>query len=84
MTPQQQQYYSFLEESRRRAVRNQLLTMQTVAILRKAIIAGKDPRVDPDLRKYWLLIDEQMQQLLIDEMNRLHLTFEEDSTPIGD
>ena len=61
-----------------------LLTQQSMSILRKAIQEGKDPREDPDLRKYWVLIDEASQQILISELEALNLTFEKDSIPIGD
>ena len=84
MTPQQYQHYSFLEESRKRAMYHHLLTQQSMSILRKAIQEGKDPRVDPELRKYWVLIDEASQEILIHEMKCLNLTLEEDSIPTED
>lgn len=55
-----------------------------MSILRKAIQEGKDPRVDPELRKYWVLIDEASQEILIHEMENLNLTLEEDSIPTED
>ena len=55
-----------------------------MSILRKAIQEGKDPRVDPELRKYWVLIDEASQEILIHEMENLNLTLEKDSIPTED
>ncbi len=79
MTPQQYQYYSFLEESRKRAMFRTLLSQQTVSIIRRAIDSGIDPREDPDLRKYWLLLTEDEQQNFISEIERIYLVREEES-----
>ena len=79
MTPYQYQQYSFLEQQRKRAMYNYSLVQNALSILRKAIHDGKDPRTDPDLNKYWILIDENNKELLISEMNDLFLTLEKDT-----
>ena len=56
------------------------LVLNAITAIRRAIERGIDPRIDPDLQKYWLLIDEDMQELFISEIEGKHLTFENDTT----
>lgn len=56
---QQTQYYSFLEQQRKRAIYNQSLTYYYIAAIKQHIAAGGDPALDPDLSaQYFLLLDE--------------------------
>ena len=79
MTPYQYQQYSFLEQQRKRAMYNYSLVQNALTILRKAIYDGKDPRIDPDLNKYWVLMDESTKELLISEITNQWLTVEENT-----
>lgn len=79
MTPYQYQYYSFLEERRKRAMYNYSLVLNAISVIRRAVEHGIDPR-DPDLDQYWKLIDEDMQKLFIEEFeNGQYLTLEKDT-----
>ena len=59
MSAQQLQYYSFLEQQRRKAIQHQSLAAQRISIIRRYIAGGGDPRKNPELSAdYYALIDE--------------------------
>ena len=78
MTPYQYQYYSFLENARKRALYQHSLAMNALTAIRRAVNAGIDPRTDPDLHGYWILISEDDRQRFISELDSTMIVTEGD------
>ncbi len=77
MNSQQQQYYSFFENIRRQAMYKYAMNQAYMTTLRHAIANGIDPREDDDLRKYWILVDEESKEILVSEINAMLCTEQE-------
>ena len=81
MTTQQYHYYRFFDWHRKTALYKHHVYNNAKQKIRDAIAVGVDPRNDPELKKYWVLINEDDKELFISEILKMNLTFEDESMP---
>ena len=81
MTEQQYHYYHFFDWHRKSALYKHQQYTNAKRKIKEAIAVGRDPRIDPDLKPYWVLIDEDDKEIFISELMKMNLTFEDESIP---
>lgn len=81
MTDQQYHYYQFYDWHRKSALYKYNIYTNAKNKIKNAIAIGRDPRIDPDLKPYWILISEDDQKFFASEIRDLGLTFEDESVP---
>ena len=78
MTNQQYHYYKYFDWHRKTALYKYHAYLNAKQKIRDAIAVGRDPRTDPDLKPYWVLIseDDKDQSLEINKFN-IHNAYNE-------